>query len=176
MTDHNITLPFIDSYWVLPCQFLAGEYPTTPNLEESRKRLSRMLKIGIRCMLDLTWTGDDRPYESLLKEVATKHHYEVIYLHRPIPDLSVPTRDELIADLDSIDQALENQQPVYVHCLGGVGRTGTIVGCYLVRHGLEGFQALEQIKLLRRDMPGWWYPSPESAVQVEMVKNWKIGQ
>jgi hypothetical protein len=176
MTEHTIALPFIDTYWVLPGQFLAGEYPTTRNQEESQNRLARLLKIGTRCIVDLTWPGDDAPYESLLKEVASENHIEVAHLRRPIPDLSVPTKTDLIVTLDVIDQALERLQPVYVHCLGGVGRTGTIVGCYLVRHGMEGPQALERITLLRKDTPGWWYPSPESTVQLEMVKNWKIGE
>jgi len=176
MTEPNIALPYIDTYWVLPGQFLAGEYPTTHNQEESLKRLARLLKVGIRCIVDLTWPGDDKPYEPLLKEAAAEHHIEVTYFHRPIEDLLVPTRSNLIAILDLIDETLNSRRPVYVHCLGGVGRTGTIVGCYLVRHGMEGPQALEQIRELRKDTPGWWYPSPESSIQVEMVKNWKIGE
>jgi len=176
MNENNIALPFIDTYWVLPGQFLAGEYPATHNPEESRKRLARLLKAGIRFIVDLTWPDDDKPYEALLKEVAAEKHIEVVYLQRPIPDLSVPTKADLILTLNLIDEALKKQQPVYVHCLGGVGRTGTIVGCYLVRHGMEGPQALERINALRKDTPGWWYPSPETAIQVEMVKNWRIGE
>ena len=38
--------------------------------------------------------------------------------------------------LDEIDGAILNGKTVYVHCLGGIGRTGTVVGCYLVRHGI----------------------------------------
>ncbi|HTX78700.1 MAG TPA: dual specificity protein phosphatase family protein [Longilinea sp.] len=175
MSENNIAQPFIDTYWVLPGQFLAGEYPTTHNQDESRMRLTKLLEIGIRCIVDLTWPGDDRPYDALLKDVANENRIETAYLHRPIPDLAVPTKADLILTLNLIDEALENQRPVYVHCLGGVGRTGTIVGCYLVRHGMEGPQALERINLLRKDTPGWWYPSPETPVQVETVRDWKIG-
>ncbi|MBA3406233.1 MAG: dual specificity protein phosphatase family protein [Gemmatimonadaceae bacterium] len=34
---------------------------------------------------------------------------------------------------------------IYVHCWGGVGRTGTVVGCYIVRHGRTGDDALGEV-------------------------------
>ena len=39
--------------------------------------------------------------------------------------------------LDDVDAALADGGAVYVHCWGGIGRTGTVVGCWLVRHGLD---------------------------------------
>ncbi|NJN80266.1 MAG: hypothetical protein HC797_07245 [Anaerolineales bacterium] len=39
--------------------------------------------------------------------------------------------------LDTIDNEIENGNPVYVHCWGGVGRTGITAACYLIRHGLS---------------------------------------
>jgi protein tyrosine phosphatase len=38
--------------------------------------------------------------------------------------------------LDFIDAELAAERPVYVHCFGGIGRTGTVVGCWMIRHGL----------------------------------------
>jgi protein tyrosine/serine phosphatase len=76
--------------------------------------------------------------------------------------------------LDTIDAALASGANVYVHCWGGVGRTGTTVGCYLVRHGMTGQQALDQIA-------SWWshmpkrdrHPnSPETHEQMEFIRNW----
>ena len=49
----------------------------------------------------------------------------------PVRDVSVPSKDGMVMILDRIDQALAQQRPVYVHCWGGKGRTGTVVGCYL---------------------------------------------
>jgi len=65
---------------------------------------------------------------------------------------------------------------VYVHCLGGIGRTGTVVGCYLVRHGLPGEEALEHLQNLRKETPDWWFQSPESSAQKNMILDWKVGQ
>src|SRR3712207_6971239 len=41
----------------------------------------------------------------------------------------------------------------YVHCWGGIGRTGTVVGCYLVEHGMDGEQAIAAIAEWRAGTP-----------------------
>jgi protein-tyrosine phosphatase len=80
--------------------------------------------------------------------------------------------------VNAIDAALDNKQVVYVHCWGGIGRTGTVVGCYLVRHGMTGQEALAEIKRLRRNLPftDRIRSSPETDAQKQMVLNWKNGQ
>ena len=79
--------------------------------------------------------------------------------------------------LDVIDTARANEQPVYVHCWGGKGRTGTVVGCYLVRHGLAlGEDALKEIKHLRRHDPKADESSPENESQCNFVRSWQQGQ
>ena len=99
-------------------------------------------------------------------------------MHRrlSIRDLDVPrSRDEMSRILDEIDAALALGHTVYVHCWGGIGRTGTVVGCHLVRHGLTGDEALAAIARLwptmqkshRRDR------SPETAAQHAWVRGWR---
>ena len=65
---------------------------------------------------------------------------------------------------------------VYVHCAGGIGRTGTVVGCYLVRHGMQGEAALEEIMRLRHAMPNGGDLSPRREPQRQMVRTWPIGR
>ena len=81
----------------------------------------------------------------------------------------------MMSILDAIDNALSRGGTVYVHCWGGVGRTGTVIGCWLVRHGLSGEEALEQIA-------EWWKgvekshrapSSPETSGQRGYVMEWK---
>jgi protein-tyrosine phosphatase len=65
---------------------------------------------------------------------------------------------------------------VYVHCRAGIGRTGLVVGCYLVRHGETGNEALLAIKQLRSSISSSWMQSPETDAQVDFVRNWGVGE
>jgi len=71
---------------------------------------------------------------------------------------------------------IETRRPVYLHCWGGRGRTGTVVGCYLVRHGLcASHEAVNEIRDLRKYTEDLDEPSPESRRQFEMVLSWVEG-
>ena len=78
--------------------------------------------------------------------------------------------------LDDVDRVLDDGATVYVHCWGGLGRTGTVVGCWLVRHGLDGGDPLGRIGELRRELPGGSLASPQTAAQRGMVTAWRPGQ
>jgi len=61
---------------------------------------------------------------------------------------------EMIRILDQIDRGMEQNPAVYLHCWGGRGRTGTVVGCYLARHGMAvGEAALDLLGELRQNEP-----------------------
>lgn len=75
-----------------------------------------------------------------------------------------------------MDRALNAQEKVYVHCWGGIGRTGIVVGCYLVRHGITGKTALSEIARLREHTRDYPYPSPTQLSQEQIILNWRIGQ
>ena len=80
--------------------------------------------------LDLTQDGELEPYASLVEPPAR-------YVNMPIRDFSVPTRDGLVVILDEIDAELDTGGLVFVHCWAGCGRTGVVVGSWLVRHGAD---------------------------------------
>jgi protein-tyrosine phosphatase len=42
----------------------------------------------------------------------------------------------MILILDTIDQEHRKNRIVYLHCLGGRGRTGVVTACWLIRKGL----------------------------------------
>lgn len=168
--------PFPDSYWVIPEKFLAGEYPGSLDERMAAYKIQRLLAANISHIIDLTCENDARPYLPLLQEEASLIDRTVRHERHPIQDYFIPEAAEMKAILDSIDGAMAKNHNVYIHCLGGIGRTGTAVGCYLVRHGMRGDEALETIARLRKDVPDWWRPSPETDAQRNFILNWRAGQ
>ena len=170
------TRPHDNAYWVRPGRFLAGEYPGALDPVAAREKVRRHLDAGVTFFLDLTEAHELAPYEEIMHEEAAARGLDAEYRRLPITDVSVP-RDprEMVAILDAIDEALAAGHTVYLHCWGGVGRTGTVVGCHLVRGGMSGEEALAQ---LRR----WWQTvakrhrkprSPETDEQEAYVRRWQ---
>jgi protein-tyrosine phosphatase len=169
--------PIPDSYWVHPGRLLAGEYPRNKDDASSRVKLRRVLEAGITFFLDLTEEGEHglKPYLPLLQQEAANLEREVVHQRAPIPDAGTPTSAAMTRILDELDAALAQGQIVYVHCFGGIGRTATVVGCYMVRHGMTGPAALERIAQLRKDTPDGWRTAPETEAQRQMVRAWSKG-
>lgn len=66
--------------------------------------------------------------------------------------------------------ALPSGRGVVVHCFGGRGRTGTVVGCCLRELGFGADEVIEYLDRLHkaRGKPGW----PESPWQSSLVRDW----
>lgn len=74
------------------------------------------------------------------------------YLHVPTPDLTAPSLDHLDEAVEFIHEQIQNGRPVMVHCAAGLGRAGTVLACYFVKHG--GDTAEEAIRRIRGMRPG----------------------
>lgn len=164
-----------DSYWVLPGRLMAGEYPCSPDEAQARDKLRWLLGAGVTFCLDLTEEGEYglRSYAPLLFEEAGALGKQVVHRRMSIPDMGIPSQAEMRLILETIASALESGHTIYVHCYGGIGRTGSVVGCYLVQQGMQGAAALAQIARWRERTPNGWRRSPETDAQVELVMNWK---
>ena len=167
--------PLPNSYWVIPGRFAAGEYPGAVDSERAAARLNTLLSAGIAHFIDLTEPGELEPYVEIAEEEARNLGLTVAHERHPIVDGSVPrSREQMARVLDAIDAALSDRKTIYIHCWGGVGRTGTVVGCWLVRRGRTGDAALSQLA-------EWWQEvekvyrqpnSPETFEQETYVRNW----
>ena len=165
--------PIEDCYWLVPGRFLAGEYPRVKrSKQKSEQKIKKLLSAGINCFIDLTELEDGlEPYDHLVKQLGNE---TVQTIRFPIRDISIPySEDQTREILDTIDSIIEQQQIIYLHCWGGVGRTGTIAGCWLARHMYDGDAALEKLHELWSHCPkSQRRESPETYEQEEYVRNW----
>lgn len=172
-----VPVPFPNSYWVLPGKFLAGEYPRTVDPEYSLRKIRSILDAGILRFIDLTEEGErnwrGKPlaeYQSLMQNCCN----DAARVRHPIPDNSIVPEKEIKRILDDIDKFLFEKTPLYVHCWGGHGRTGLIVGCWLARHGIVlGEDVFLHLRSLRTGMPDGYRDSPETETQREVVRSWQ---
>jgi protein-tyrosine phosphatase len=81
----------------------------------------------------------------------------------PIADVSTPhAPEDPIPLVREIHTRLAARETVVVHCMGGLGRAGTIAACVLAARGLEPGRAVEVVRAAR---PG----ALETAAQVAFV-------
>lgn len=177
-------LPFNRAYWAAPDRLLAGCYPGDPDPEEAQRKLQGLLRCGVSRVLSLMGPDEvgigGKPfvdYRAPLAELARASGRTVQFDCLPIQDMGVPTVAQMQKILDLIDQANAGAQIVYVHCWGGKGRTGTVIGCYLARHGLAvGEAALIRLNEITKAALFDFGTVPQTITQCTFVRNWRRDQ
>jgi protein-tyrosine phosphatase len=174
----DLATPYVRSYWVDPGKLLAGCYPGDKNPEKAAQKLDGLVAAGIRHVVNLMEAGEIGHLGELFVPYDAPFNARGISCVRmPIEDFHAPRADAMVPILDEIDQSIAAGAPTYVHCWGGRGRTGTVVGCWLIRHGLASpGGALDRIQELQANCEGQLAPSPENEVQRMFVRNWTPGQ
>lgn len=172
--------PIPNSYWATPL-LLACEYPWSPFERSTVQKLDKLLAAGVRTFIDLTECGELSPYYPHLPALVSAHGIdisEIEYHQFPIHDRSLPESKEYMFHILSVLRDNQKRGRISaVHCRGGIGRTGMVVGCWLV----ESETAKSGEEALRIVADKWKtvekckrYPnSPETGPQFEFVKNFR---
>lgn len=167
----TLNKPIENAYWVVEGHFLAGEHPLNGPEERAYQRLQALLETGFEAFFDLTMPDEIPSYHEKLQELASQHKRSVEYYSFPIPDFGIPTPQEMSQLLDTLEKVLQRGLRTYLHCWGGIGRTGMVVACYLVRRGLTGDEALRELRRRWQSVPkSRLHPnSPETEAQRQFV-------
>jgi protein-tyrosine phosphatase len=162
----------IHAWWVQPDRLLADEYPGARHETWAREKIGCLLDAGIDSFVDLTEAGVMKPYEHLLADVAAETGQPIPNYHRfPIPDVYVVSDDDYDNTLAHIRTELDDGKVVYVHCWGGKGRTGTVIGCWLIDNdGLDYKATMRRLQDLRAGTKKAHEGVPESSAQRDVLR------
>ncbi|MGE3326182.1 MAG: ADP-ribosylglycohydrolase family protein [Acidimicrobiia bacterium] len=160
----------VHAYWVEPGAILAGEYPGHLDEERALQKLNLLIDHGVRTFVDLTTAADGmEPYANHLTSIAERRGMQLQHVTHPIPDMGVISNEGYTEITRTLRDATD-RGGVYVHCWGGVGRTGTVVGCLLVDSGISADAALAQIDTWRSVTHKAHMPAPQTAAQIDVIR------
>ena len=121
--------------WLIDNKLAGSGMPTTIN------EINWILNQGVKSIITMT--------ENALPESWVK---DTKYLHVPTEDLSAPDIEKIDEAVDFIHERINNNEPVMVHCAAGIGRTGTVLACYLIKY--QKYSAKNAIEKVRKERPG----------------------
>ena len=163
------------AWWVQPGRVLAGEYPGHTEQPSAFEKLSVLVDRGVRTFVDLTTPADRlEPYNHLVEQIAANRNLQLKVLTHRIPDMSVTTHDHydrIVADLHTASE----RGVAYVHCWGGIGRTGTVVGCLLADHGMAADDVFTTIDTLRAGSSKDHMAAPQAETQRQIIRERSTG-
>jgi hypothetical protein len=148
-----------DFYWVArqPSSLAGMPYP-------GRADWHALHELGIGHVVCLT--HDVAPYDAAPCSVTAVRLQDLVSGGPPAdPDAE---RALVLHAADDVVAHLERGIGVVVHCMGGRGRTGTVIGAALVRLGHDADDVVDYLHkvAIGRGRRGW----PESAWQAELVR------
>ena len=132
--------------WIIEKKLAGSAIPT------SKEEIDWVKQEGVKSIVTIR---EDPLEEEWIKDIN--------YLHIHSNDMGVPEFEDLINSVDFIHERLVNNEPVMVHCLAGLGRTGTILACYLIKY--EKMLADDAITKIRKQRSG----SIQSYSQEEII-------
>lgn len=166
-SSNTIDKPIFNSYKVNDWLW-AGEYPGDKDESVANAKIEKFRDFGITHFIDLTEEGELIPYKPYLDSSMTYYRF-------PIIDQFVPRNNESVLKLIDDTISIHNEKPeakFYIHCWGGVGRTGTIVACFLARTlNLAYDDAVSELRHLFNDCPKSAYRvTPENDNQLKFIE------
>jgi atypical dual specificity phosphatase len=100
---------------------------------------------------------------------------DIEYAYYAVENYGTPTIEEMDEILTKMEEIIRNEKAVLVHCGGGKGRAGTVLSCFVAKHGISGnlqeypqMSASDAITYVREMRPG----SVESTKQERFISDY----
>lgn len=147
----------------------AGEYPVWEWEQGARiRQLKLFTDFGINYFLDLTEDGEMPPYAPFLSDNIGRCSF-------PIRNCGIPDSVCRVVDLFRVIEDVLTSRPgvkLYIHCVGGVGRTGMMVACYYIY--FKDMNAGDALAEMRRRFAAHgrsvWMSAPETQAQSDFIR------
>jgi hypothetical protein len=106
-------------------------------LDAYEDELPELYSDGIRAVVNLL---------NIPSDAAVFESAGFAFLCLPMPDGGTPSTDQVTEFLHFVDEQRKAQRPIAVHCIEGLGRTGTMLGVYLIAQGQSADAAILRIR------------------------------
>jgi protein-tyrosine phosphatase len=95
-------------------------------------------------------TSEEENELGISSEASETRAHGMHYLSFPIPDREVPeSEDDFSQSIEQVDRELSAGRNVLVHCRQGIGRTGLVAACLLLKHGVDPETAVQRLRAAR---------------------------
>ncbi|WP_313297658.1 ATP-binding cassette domain-containing protein [Diaphorobacter sp.] len=121
--------------WIVPGKLAGAAMPGA--VTDIDHDLTLLKRVGITMLITLTERDID---QAALQRNGLKN------LHLPVYDREAPSMGQIQMLLKRMEVLLAQGEVLAVHCLGGLGRTGTVIAAWLVREGLTAQEALRRVR------------------------------
>jgi len=161
-----------DLNWIIPKKFIAFSGPcnktpgksymetTNPFSPDDYIPLLKGWKVGTIVRLNRA------TYEKQIFITNGFKHYDFIFADGSNPSEAMVYKFLEVAEAEP--------DVIAVHCMAGLGRTGTLIACYLMKH--YAFTTLEAVAWIRLCRPGSIVGTQQYFLQEIQSKLWQIGQ
>ncbi|MQG47806.1 MAG: protein tyrosine phosphatase [SAR202 cluster bacterium] len=135
MASRMLKSSYMNFSWVLEGEVAGAQGPA------SQHDLFFLASQGVRAIVRM---------ETRTVAGGTGGAVDLVDMFEPVADFTAPEQAQVHRMVDFIDtQVTEEERPTVVTCYAGIGRTGTVLACYLVHRGFKAKEAVRRVRELR---------------------------